>query len=128
MLGPDLLQEKAEELAGVNGFIWRSLHSEKPSLPPAFVDVRDVATAFMLASENDIQSGAEYLVSGPEVSWHEIADMVKSRYPSIEVKLTPPFENWHRVVTERAERELGLRWISIEESLSSVIDQQLAFQ
>ncbi|KAI1109522.1 NAD(P)-binding protein [Nemania sp. NC0429] len=127
VLGPDILQEKAEELAGVNSFIWRSLHSEKPALPPSFVDVRDVAASFVLASEKDVQRGVEYLLAGPEVSWQDIVDIVKSQYPSIEVKLVPPFDVTHRVVTERVESDLGLRWRSIQTSISSILDQQLAF-
>jgi nucleoside-diphosphate-sugar epimerase len=112
----------------VNAYFWNNLHSEQPTIPCAFIDVRDVAIAFIQALDKDVPTGTEYILSSKAFNWQDVVDFVKSRYPAVEVKLTPPFNIWLNVDNEPAERDLDMRWRSMETLAGSVVDQQLALR
>ncbi|KAI3321858.1 NAD(P)-binding protein [Xylariaceae sp. AK1471] len=128
VIGPDLIQEKGEEIRGVNSLFWSTLHSEKPSIPATFVDVRDVAVAFIRAMDGNIRTRSEYILSSHPFTWQNVVDFVKARYPALGLKLTPPFNIWLAVDNKPAELDLDMRWRSMETLVSSVIDQQLALR
>jgi nucleoside-diphosphate-sugar epimerase len=128
VIGPDLFQENADDIRGVNLLFWSTLHSEQPTVPPVFVDVRDVALAFIRILDGDIRNGSEFILSSDPFTWQDVADFVKSRYPTVELKLTPPFNIGVTVDNKPAERDLDMRWRSMETLASAVIDQQLEFR
>lgn len=142
VIGHDLFQERPEELGGVNGLFWQSLHSETPIMPSSLVDVRDVALAFARAfdetEEKDksgkdvVKSGTEYLLAGREVKWRDVVDFVKEKYPAVQVQINTSLPVVNRsggsVDTKPAEEELGLRWRSMEETVGAVVEQQLALK
>ncbi|KAI8623950.1 NAD(P)-binding protein [Xylariaceae sp. FL1651] len=126
--GPDLVQDKAEDIRGVNSLLWSALHSEQASVPAVFVDVRDVAIAFIRALEENIRTGSEYILSTHPFTWQDVVDFVKARYPALELKLAPPFNIFMAVDNKPAEHDLKMSWRPMETLVSSVIDQQLALR
>ncbi|ETS81266.1 hypothetical protein PFICI_06268 [Pestalotiopsis fici W106-1] len=128
VLGPSLVQQKAQDIGGMNALFWMSLQSEQPKIPPTCVDVRDVSRAFILALEKNVPSGTEYILSGQAFTWQHVVDFVKKEYPELELKLTPPFHQRLVADTSRAGRDLGINWRSMEDLVSSVLNQQLSLQ
>ncbi|KAH8820277.1 hypothetical protein F5884DRAFT_659299 [Xylogone sp. PMI_703] len=127
VIGPSRIQQTANDIDGMNAAIWTSLHSEKPSIPSALVDVRDVAEAHLKVLENPIESGTEFVLSAPPLKWEEVVEVVKANYPAIDVKLKPPYAEPWKVDTSTAEKLLGMRWRSREEMIGGLLDQQIAF-
>ncbi|CAD0028972.1 unnamed protein product [Aureobasidium pullulans] len=64
VLGRSLVQHSAEEIDGINAFLWQSLQLETPFFPPAWVHVKDVAEAHLKILELDIATGEEFVLSG----------------------------------------------------------------
>lgn len=128
VLGHSLIQTSADDINGINAWFWSSLRAEKPQFPPVFVDVRDVAEAH-LRSATVFTTGqaTEFLLSGLEVSWDQVASYIKTECPNVELKWTPPFAEGPSVDTTRAENILGMKWRSMEEIIGSLLSQQLTF-
>lgn len=112
----------------MNALFWMSLNSEQPQIPPTFVNVEDVAKSFIHAIENETPSGTEYILSGQNCTWKQVVDFVKKQYPALDVKLTPPFQQTLTVDTSAADKDLGTKWSTYEELVTSVLNQQLTLQ
>ncbi len=127
VLGDSLVQETATDIDGVNGWFWQSLFSEKPLISTSWVHVRDVADAHIKALEVEVESGKEFLLAALAFPWEDAINFIKSHYPSLNVKLEPPFEGEWNIDASAAEQILGLKWRSKEATIKDVIDQQLSF-
>jgi nucleoside-diphosphate-sugar epimerase len=128
VLGPSLVQKSAEDVSGGNMLFMQSLASEKPLFPPALVDVRDVAQATLGAIDAKVErSGEEFIHNGLRASWEEVVGYVKRDYPSVEVKLLPPFDKAFDADGAKAEKYMGVKWRPTEEIIRSLMDQQLGF-
>ncbi|KAJ5663255.1 dihydroflavonal-4-reductase [Penicillium longicatenatum] len=128
VLGDDMVQETADDIAGMNKFFYNSFLSEQPLIGNAWVHVRDVADAHVKALETDAESGKEFILSHPASSWADAAKLFREKYPTLGSKLQPPFDvNWG-VENTAAEQILGLKWRSVEKIVSDVVDQQLSYQ
>ncbi|KAE8354580.1 hypothetical protein BDV28DRAFT_146949 [Aspergillus coremiiformis] len=127
VLGDSMIQKTAQDIDAINGFFWESLESRKPNIPTAWVHVRDVADAHVKALETEIESGTEFLLATPVVSWEYVGNYVKSKYPTVHWKLEPPFGSW-TVDVSTADRILRLKWRSQEQIVDDVINQQLALR
>ncbi|KAK0711952.1 hypothetical protein B0H67DRAFT_647281 [Lasiosphaeris hirsuta] len=132
VLGYDYTQKDASSPSGINAYLLQSLTAPpggKPIIPGSFVDVRDVSLV-MLRSLG-LEGGdwgkplTEVLVAGRATTWQEVVDIVRERYPSVEVALQGPFAAPFTADTSRAERQLGVAWRSTQELISSVFDQQM---
>ena len=94
------------------------------------VDVRDVAAAHLKAL--DVQVGKtgdveEFILSaGPKEhwTWGQVVEFVWSKYPTLDIKLECPFEEPLKTDTQRAAHVLGMKWRSMEDTISSFLDQQ----
>ena len=129
VLGDSLIQESANKIDGVNGMFWGSLFSEKPMIPSGgWVHVRDVADAHVKALTASIESGKEFLLCGPALSWEEAVNFVKERYPSLGCKLQSPFDGAWEVDVTAANQILGQTWRSQKTVISDVVDQQLTLR
>ncbi|EFX05083.1 NAD dependent epimerase dehydratase family protein [Grosmannia clavigera kw1407] len=130
VIGTDLTQ-KGLTLQGVNGYFWTSLGLEKLLILPMVVDVRDVAAIHVRALKmKALTPGAvtEFIADGHHTTWEEILGFLKSKYPSVEIKLVAPFPEAILSDTTRAERDLGIKWHAVSDLVSSVMDQQLEKQ
>lgn len=129
VLGDSFIQDSAESIDGINGLFWKSLFSEKPLMAAgAWVHVRDIADAHVKALENSTESGTEFLLSGPVMSWDEAIKFVNEKYPTLGVKLEPPFAKGWEIDVSTADRILQLKWRSPETTIQDLIDQQLSFR
>lgn len=130
VIGTDLTQ-KGPAPQGVNAYFWHSLGMEQPLFPPMLVDVRDVAAIHVRALKtNALTPGAvtEFIADGQHTTWNQIIGFVNDKYPSVDIKLAGPFPESISSDTARAERDLGIQWHTVEDIVSSVLDQQLAKQ
>jgi len=125
VLGDSLVQHSAQEISGMNALLWASIFSEKPRLANAWVHVRDVADAHINALGTEIETGKEFILSRPVVSWEEVGKFVQSHYPTLGCKLDPPFEGGWTVDTTAADTILGIQWRSVETIVQDVVNQQL---
>ncbi|KAE8369001.1 hypothetical protein BDV27DRAFT_166591 [Aspergillus caelatus] len=125
VLGESLIQKTPEGIDGINALFWDSLHSEKPTIPNVWVDVRDVAEAHIRALKAEIPSGTEFLLSAPAASWEATGQMVRRKFPSVGCKLQGPIEGGWTVDTKTAERILGMHWRRQDEIVEAVLEQQL---
>ncbi|KAI1818365.1 NAD(P)-binding protein [Poronia punctata] len=128
VVGPDLWQDKADSVAGVNNLLWLSLQMEQPLVSSGFIDVRDVALALLRGTERDIPTGKEYLLAGDKTSWTAMAEFVKSAYPDVKVGLVPPMDRPVNVDNGPAEQDLGMKWRPMEDFVGATVEQQLSFR
>ncbi|KAK6209807.1 NAD dependent epimerase/dehydratase [Colletotrichum tabaci] len=131
VFGRNLHQKSHDQIDGTNAMLWESLFSEKPLVPMATVDVRDVALAHLKALDLEIKEKAtvqEFLLSAPKATgweWERVASFVREKYPALDIKLKGPFDEPPTVEAKRAAELLGIHWRSMEDTISSFLDQQV---
>ena len=130
VVGRNLTQTSPEAIDGSNGMVYGSLQSEKPIIPLTAVDVRDVALAHIKALDLDLKtSGVEEFVTGADKSdgwtWAEVAEFVNRKYPSIGTKLVDPPKDGPSCDSRKAEEQLGIKWRTMEDTVSSFLDHQV---
>jgi nucleoside-diphosphate-sugar epimerase len=125
--GHDLLQTTPEEIGGTNSLLWKALTSEEPSLWPSYVNVRDVAAAHINALDSRITDGSSYILAAKQTTWKEVAQLLKKNYADIELfKLTDKApENPLPIDGSKAEKELGIDYVSLETTIKDVVDQNV---
>lgn len=130
VFGNNLVQNSAEDVsAGSNGILWASVMGGVPLGGITGVHIQDVAEAHVRALDPKIKDGSKYLLSGPQTTWRDVARIVLKAYPNIGAKITEEVEGIPSMPTDttKAEVELGIQWRSWEETVRSVMDQQLSF-
>ncbi|GKT66922.1 NAD dependent epimerase/dehydratase [Colletotrichum tofieldiae] len=131
VFGRNLTQTSADGIDGTNAMLWESFFSEKPSVPMAPVDVRDVALAHLRALNLDVnrQSNVqEFLLSAPEAGgwkWERVVEFVNEKYPDLKIQLKGPFGEIPKLEAKRATELLGIKWRNMEDTISSFLDHQL---
>ncbi|KAI5198854.1 NAD(P)-binding protein [Aureobasidium subglaciale] len=128
VIGESRIQSSPESIDMVNNMLWQTIQHGNPAFPSLWVDVKDVAAIHVGAINSSAPSGTEFICSGPEVSWNEIATFLKQEYPDLS-KLEPNFEGPKTgAETGNAEKYLGLEWTPWKQTFKEAIDQQLSFQ
>jgi len=130
VVGRSLIQTSPDTIDAMNGWMRSSLLSEKPFMPSCMVDVEDVAAAHLKALEFDVGDKSEvqeFLLTGAGWRWDRVVDFVNEKYPTFGIKMTGPFEEIWKIETKRAVDLLGMRWRSVEDTVTSMFDQQLQF-
>ncbi|CAD0016218.1 unnamed protein product [Aureobasidium pullulans] len=117
VLGRSLVRHSAEEIDGINAFLWQSFQLETPFFPPAWVHVKDVAEAHLKILELDIASGEEFVLSGHPFTWDDVATFVREKYPEVNTKLQGPFDPSITVDSSKAQKTLGFKWRTMEDML-----------
>jgi len=102
-------------------------------LPVSFplVDVRDVAEAHVRAAENPKSHGRYLLGSSVGISQLEYTKILiksgkYSKYPIPTTEISPVLRVI-RVDHSKAEKELGMKWISVEQTLIDMADSLIQF-
>jgi hypothetical protein len=129
--GHSVIQDSAESVDPMNALLWASLFSEKPMMPSASVDVEDVAVAHMNALKLELDDKPEvheFLLDGDGWSFGRVVEFVKKKYPDLGITMTGPFVEEWTVDTEKAEEVLRMKWRSLEDTISSFVDQQLQYR
>ncbi|KAG9558360.1 NAD(P)-binding protein, partial [Aureobasidium melanogenum] len=131
VIGESRIQSSAEQIDFVNGMLWTFIHHGLPNpnfLPSIWVDIKDVGATHVKALDCNAPSGTEFLVSGPDVTWNEIAEFTQQEYPEIS-KLEPNYEGPHpRAEALNSGKYLGLEWRPWKQTMRETIEQQLSFQ
>lgn len=128
VLGDSMIQTSAEDVGGMNALFWSSLGMEKPLIANAWVHVRDVADAHVKALNADFESGKEFILSCPALSWDEVISYITENYPQLDGQLQGPFEEATPIQTPAADQILNMRWRSARSIIDDVVKQQLAFR
>ncbi|KAJ0163984.1 putative uncharacterized oxidoreductase [Colletotrichum tanaceti] len=134
VFGRNLHQKSHDQIDGTNAVLWQSLFSETPVVPMAPVDVRDVALAHLKALGLEIDeehSVQEFLLSASKAAgwdWERVVSFARAKYPSLDIKLKGPYDEPPTVETKRAAELLGMQWRSMEDTMSSFLDQQVALR
>jgi nucleoside-diphosphate-sugar epimerase len=125
--GRDLFQTTPEEIGGTNALLWNALTSGEPSLWSSYVNVRDVATAHINALDSRITDGSSYALAAKQTTWKEVAQLLKKNYADIgRFKLTDNAPgNPLPIDGSKAERELGIDYVSLETTIKDVVDQNV---
>lgn len=127
--GYNTLQTTADGInGGTNGLLWGGIMSGVVINPSGWVNVEDVAQAHVLALDPKVKKDAAYLIAGPNASWDDVLKIVEEDYPNLPYKLRADESRtaWF-ADTSRAERDLGIKWKSLRETVHEVVDQQLSF-
>ncbi|KAI4731269.1 NAD(P)-binding protein [Aureobasidium sp. EXF-10728] len=128
VIGESRIQPSAEQIDLVNNMLWMTIQYGNPAFPSLWVDVKDVATAHVRAIDCSAPSGTEFITSGPEVSWNEIAEFMKQEYPDLS-KLEPNYQgHTTRAETVNPEKYLGMEWRPWQQTVREMVEQQLSFQ
>lgn len=128
--GHNPLQKTAEEVkTGTNGLLWGAIMVPGAASVLGWVHVEDVADAQILALKPEINKDAAYLIAGqPNATWDDVLEIVKQDYPHLPYKLTPGAGRGALFAdASKAERELGIKWRSLRQTVHEVVDQQLGF-
>jgi nucleoside-diphosphate-sugar epimerase len=128
VIGESRIQSSAEQVDMVNGMLFSMIQNNNPFVSSLWVDVKDVAAAHVRALDCSAPSGTEFLHSGTEVSWDEIAEWAKQEYPQLS-KLEPNYQGPKtKAETGSAEKYLGIKWRPWKEPFREMMEQQLSFQ
>ncbi|KAE8422793.1 NAD(P)-binding protein [Aspergillus pseudocaelatus] len=127
--GHNLMQTCADGVkGGSNGALWGFIMAGNPTGFLTAVHVQDVAEAHVRALDLRIVDGSKYLLAGRSTTVPEIARFIQKRYPDAGAVITEDAPSMLSPVnTEKAERELGMKWRPFEAILEDVMDQQLGF-
>ncbi|BCS01753.1 uncharacterized protein AKAW2_60017A [Aspergillus luchuensis] len=127
--GRNPVQEPHDDPSGSCGALVLTLLSSAKPINGQFlgVHVDDVAAAHVKALGDSTRGFQSFLLSAPRQSWKEVNEFVRQQYPSVAWKLIP--EDWmnYAVDSSRAEKELGLKFKSMEDQVRDTVDQQLEF-
>lgn len=113
--------------------IYRLIDGSEKTVPEtsffAFVDVRDVAEAHVLAYETPEAAGQRYFCVSGGYTYQRICDIIRKDFPEMRGLVpegTPgaPYPDVYRVDNSKARRELGMTFRSLE---TCIHDQVAAF-
>lgn len=90
-----------------------------------FVDVEDVATAHIEAAERST-TGQRFLLNGGSVPHSAVAESLLRQFPEYADKIPTKVKEGkpkplNTLVTDKAEKELGLGWTSLDETLHKTV-------
>jgi len=97
-----------------------SLTEVPPTMLPAFVDVRDVARAHLLAFETD--QPQRFLVSGGNFDKQKVCDLLRDQIPELKSRVPvgnsgkPSVGEHYEVDCSRARKVLGIEFRSFDET------------
>jgi nucleoside-diphosphate-sugar epimerase len=129
-VGPSLIQTSASDADAQNAVLLNVVSTGALRVAAFYVDVRNVAQAFVAALEADAPSGLEVILRGRKTTWREIAAIVKEAYPDEGFRIEAPEKEpdlWE-VETKAAEDVLGVKWTPTAQLVRDVVDQQLSFR
>jgi nucleoside-diphosphate-sugar epimerase len=91
------------------------------------VNVQDVATAHVRALDSSISDGSSYILAAEQTTWKEVAQLLKKNYADGELFKTYAtiFVRGGPIDGSKAEKELGIDYISLETTIKEVVDQNL---
>ncbi|RAH42560.1 flavonol reductase [Aspergillus brunneoviolaceus CBS 621.78] len=129
VFGHNHAQESADQLGGTCGMLYQAITTGKLfATQYRGVHVHDVSAAHVKVLDSSIQGLQSFLLAAPPRSWADVEAFVRQHYPDLPIGIQAQEGPSYVLDTSKAERELGLTWKGMEEQVSDVIDQQLAFE
>lgn len=103
---------------------------------PAWVDVRNVAEAHVKALSTPAAENQRYFVVAGKFTFHQVAQIIISKFPELKEVIphsSPddlPLGIEEQFMTDgsKVERDLGVKYISLEKSISETAEQLLKWQ
>lgn len=100
---------------------------------PAFTDVRDVAEAHLLAYEKENAAGQRYFVTSGNYSNQQVCDIIRKHFPELRDRVPEgepgkPLGEMYTTNTSKAQRELGLQFNSLENTIVDTVKNLLELE
>lgn len=133
---PDSIQDLGK-LNTSSADIYRLMNGSEKEVPDttffAFVDVRNVAEAHLKAYALPEAGGQRYVTTGGRFTYQEICDIIQKEFPQLKEKV-PEVQAGYRgpetyaVSNEKAKKELGIGFISLEKCVKDMVEEFLAIE
>ncbi|EED23494.1 cinnamoyl-CoA reductase, putative [Talaromyces stipitatus ATCC 10500] len=114
--------------------IYRLINGSETEVPVnafwAFVDVRDVAAAHVLAFEKPEAAGQRYLLYTSPYSYQQFCDIIREKFPQLR-ETTPmgtpgaPIPPVYTLDTSKAVQQLGMKFRPLEETIVDTVESFL---
>jgi nucleoside-diphosphate-sugar epimerase len=122
------ITQTTPDIQGTNRMLWFAI---KAAVIPGFnnfVNVHDVADAHLKALDESVEGNQEFLVSAPNFGWGQVKEFVDKKWPGLSALKGSEVSGAWNLDTGKAERKLGMKWRSLEETVTEVVEQQLGFE
>jgi len=129
-----------EDMSSLNtsaGDFYRLINGSEKEVPEsafwAFVDVRDVATAHVLAFEKPEAANQRYLISSSAYNYQMVCDIIREKFPELR-ELTPkgktgePLPDVYKLDTSKATNQLGIVFTPLEKTVEDTVNNLLELQ
>lgn len=131
--------QKLDQLNTSSAGIWALINGSAKEVPPTnfpqYVDVREVAEAHVQAVEKNAEG--RFLVAAGSFSYESVAAFASKRFgDKVQVpKASAPEAEWidknpklHKIDASRAQKELGIKFRSFEETYGDMIEQLIKYK
>jgi len=98
---------------------------------PAFVDVRDLADAHVLALQKDDAGGHRFVIAGGSYTWQQVVDILRDKFPNKQIPVGTPNAvppSTYRFDSAKAEKYLGLKWTALDQTVTDTTRQLFQLQ
>ncbi|KAK9324565.1 hypothetical protein V1517DRAFT_316810 [Lipomyces orientalis] len=133
--GPMIHDVTPETVNTSNASIWSLVNGSQATIPPtavpAWVDVRDVAEAHVNALEAPAAENQRYFVVAGKYSFSDICDIVLKNFPQLAGKVPTdgviPSKESYNLDNSKSKKDLGIEYISLEQSIVDLTKQLVAW-
>jgi len=133
---PDSIQDLTK-LNTSSADIYRFIDGSTKEVPDtafyAWVDVRDVAEAHLKAYALPKAGGERYFITGGRYTYQEVCDIIRKEFPELKEKV-PEGKTGYRgpdsyaVSNEKARKELGIKFFSLERCVKDMVEEFLVIE
>jgi len=136
--GPPLQDfESIDKLNTSSKDIYRLINDSEKAVPatglPAYVDVRDLARAHVLAFTTPAAANQRYLVCGGPFTYQKFCDIIRANFPTLyestpEGEAGAPFPPMFTLSTTKIKNDLGMEFRSTEQTIVDTVTRLLELQ
>jgi nucleoside-diphosphate-sugar epimerase len=92
-----------------------------------------VAQAHLLAYKTEAAANQRYLISNRSFSYQQIVDLIEEKFPELKIKLPTgetgqALPDVYQLDTSKAQKELGIKFRSFEETFVDTVDSLRALE
>ncbi|KAK9455155.1 hypothetical protein V1511DRAFT_499613 [Dipodascopsis uninucleata] len=129
--GPMIHNVTKESINTSNANIYSLINGSLKTVPnspiAAWVDVRNVAEAHVFALEKPASDNQRYFVTAGTFNYNDIVKIIREKFPEIKDKVPVPSDEPRapsfNVDNSKSIRDLGLEYISLEQSIFDLVKQ-----
>ncbi|KAK9249216.1 hypothetical protein V1506DRAFT_527370 [Lipomyces tetrasporus] len=133
--GPMIHDVTPETVNTSNASVWALVNGSQATIPatpvPAWVDVRNVAEAHVNALETPAAENQRYFIVAGKYSYKEVSDIVLKNFPELTGKVPTEgvisSKKLYDVDNSKSKKELGIEYISLEQSIVDLTKQLVAW-